>query len=135
MKTRILLITVVFVSMIFNFGCQKKDIGLAPGSSGPSKPVVETPNTMPPSIMVDGEVYSITGKQLPIEPDESVIQTTTSVIKGTELPSNEGEINFPIQDTKYVKINDVEEYVVVLIDSEWVRFNKRGYLGSDIKYH
>ena len=130
MKTRILLITVVFVSMIFNFGCQKNDIGLSPGGSGPSKPVAETPNTMPPSIMVDGELYSSTGKEMPGEPDESVIKTVSSVVKSTELPSNEGEINVPAPNAKYAKINDYEgEYVVVSLPSEWVRYDKRDYWG------
>lgn len=62
---------------------------------------------------------------MPIEPDESVIKTVTSVIKGTELPSKEGEINFPILDVKYAKIIDTEEYVVVIMDLEWVRFIKK----------
>ena len=85
----------------------------------------ETPNTMPPSIIVEGELYSTTGEEIPIEPDESVIKQVTSVIGGTELPSNEGEINFPVPNAKYAKINDNEEYVVVLMDLEWIKFEKR----------
>ncbi len=75
--------------------------------------------------MVDGELYFSTGDEIPIEPDESVIKTATLVIKVTELPSKDGEINFPIPDTKYAKIIDAEKYVVVIMDLEWVIFKKK----------
>lgn len=90
--------------------------------NSPTDVLIESPNTIPPSIMVDGEIYSSTGRESPIEPDESEIKNVTSVIKGIELPSKEGEINFPAPDAKYAKINDYEQYVVVLMDLEWVRF-------------
>lgn len=77
------------------------------------------------TIMVDGEIYSSTGSESPIEPDESIIMNVTSVVKGIELPSKEGEINFPAPDAKYAKINDYEQYVVVLMNLEWIRFDKR----------
>lgn len=93
-------------------------------NNSPTNIIIETPNTIPPSIMVDGEIYYSTGKESPIEPDESIIMNATSVIKGVELPSKDGEINFPKPDAKYAKINDYEEYVVVLMDLEWVRFEK-----------
>lgn len=92
--------------------------------NSPTDVLIETPNTMPPSIMVDGDIYSSAGKESPIEPAESIIMNVTSVIKGSGLPSKEGEINFPAPDAKYAKINDYEQYVVVLVDLEWVRFEK-----------
>lgn len=113
MKKRLFLLSILIVTLLFTVGCQK------------DTPVPETPNTMPPSIMVDGELYYSTGEEMPIEPDESVIKTVTSVINGAELPSKDGEINFPIIDAKYAKINDYEEYVVVNMDLEWVKFEKR----------
>lgn len=113
----VLLLMLVMVSFI---GC------------GTQEDVPETPSTMPPSIMVDGELYSTTGEELPIEPDESAIRIATSVVNGTVLPSNEGEINFPIPDAKYAKINDTEEYVVVMMDTEWVRFEKMADWGVEI---
>lgn len=85
----------------------------------------ETPNTMPPSIMVDGELYYSTGKETPIDLDENGIKAVALVIESTKLPSGDGEINFPYPDAKYAKINDSEEYVVVLMNHEWVRFEKR----------
>jgi len=96
------------------------------------KDAPKTPNTMPPSIMVDGGLYSTTGEEVPIEPDESVIKTATSVINGTELPSKEGEINFPVSSARYAKINDSEEYVVVMMDLEWVRFEKKDNWGVEL---
>ena len=92
----------------------------------------ETPSTMPPSIMVDGEIYSTTGEERPIEPDEGQIKSVVSVVKETELPSNEGEINFPAPNAKYAKINDYEWYVVVSNNSEWVKFEKRDNWGLEI---
>ncbi len=89
------------------------------------KQIPEIPNIVIPSIIVDGELYSTTGKELPIEPDESEIKTAISIVNGTELPLREGEINFPVPKAKYAKINDTEEYVVVMINSEWVRFEKK----------
>ena len=86
--------------------------------------IPEVPNTMRPSIVVDGELFSTTGNCSPIEPDESAIKTFISVISGTEMPLNEGEINFPQPGTKYAKIQGNEEYVVVMIDLEWIRFDK-----------
>lgn len=92
---------------------------------GPSTPVAETPNTMPPSIVVGGEIYYTTGKEIPIEPIEEAIQKITRVVTSKELPREEGEINFPLEDALYAKINDGEEYVVVLMAHEWVKFEMR----------
>jgi len=116
-----------FISMILSIlvilsfiGCDKQ------------KDAPETPNTMPLSIIVDGDLYSTTGEEMPIDPDESIIKTATSVTMGTELPSKEGEINFPVSNAKYAKINDSEEYVVVMMDSEWVRFEKKYTWGVEL---
>ncbi|SFN32169.1 DUF4829 domain-containing protein [Proteiniclasticum ruminis] len=95
----------------------------------------ETPNTMPPSIYVNGSVYTSTGEDLPIEVDPSIIQKVTHVIPGTELPSEEGTINFPLDNGSYALITDTEEYVVVSMDQEWQKFTKRGdYIPTPGKY-
>lgn len=98
---------------------------LLAGCEGPSTPVAKTPNTMHPAIVVEGVLYYTTGKEIPIEPAEEVIQKVTGFVDHKELPKKEGEINFLREDTIYAKINDGEEYVVVLINNEWVRFEKR----------
>ncbi|MGB4588612.1 MAG: immunoglobulin-like domain-containing protein [Clostridiaceae bacterium] len=85
----------------------------------------ELPNSLPPSIMVEGKLYISSGIELPIEPDESAMKTVTAVIKANELPSKDGEINFSKPDTKYAKIQDRIEYVVVMMDKEWIKFEKR----------
>ena len=120
MRTFSLIVLLFFILLSF-IGCNKEVI------------TPETPNTMPPSIMVDGELYSSTGKEMPVEPDESVIKTVTSVVKSTEMPSNEGEINVPAPNARYAKINDFEgEYVVVSLPSEWVRYDKREDWGLEL---
>ncbi|WP_409229482.1 immunoglobulin-like domain-containing protein [Gudongella sp. SC589] len=120
MKRFTLIVISIFIMFSF-IGC------------GTEEATPEIPNTMPPSIMVDGELYFSTGEERPIEPDESEIKTVTSVVKGTELPSNEGEINVPAPNAKYAKINDYEgEYVVVSLPSEWVRYDKRDYWGLEL---
>lgn len=113
MKKITLLTIILIVAVLITVGCS--DITKEPA----------TPNTMPPSIMVDKELFFSTGAEMSIEPDESSIKAVTSVIKGTRLPSNDGEINFPIPDARYAKINDFEEYIVVYMDLKWVRFEKR----------
>lgn len=85
----------------------------------------ESPNTKPPSIYVDGLVYTTTGETLPIEVDPSVIQRVTCIIPGTEFPTEEGTINFPLNNGSYALITDTEEYVVVSIDQKWQKFTKR----------
>ena len=107
-----ILLVLSILGVLIIIGCDKQH------------PTAEVPNTMRPSIVVDGELFSTTGNSSPIEPDESVIKTVISVISGTEMPLNEGEINFPQPGTKYAKIQGNEEYVVVMIDLEWIQFDK-----------
>lgn len=97
MRKFILMILLILVMLSFD-GCDTR------------KDVSETPNTMSPSIMADGELYSTTEGEMPIEPYQSAINTVTSIINETELPAKEGEINFPVPNAKYAKINGVEEY-------------------------
>lgn len=120
MKKTALMLLLILVMISF-LGCESK------------KSASETPNSLPPSIMVDGELFTSTGLLLPIEPDESAVKTITSVIKETNLPSKDGEINFPGSDAKYAKIKEAVEYVVVLMDQEWMKFEKRVDWGVTIK--
>lgn len=97
--------------------------------------VPESPNTKPPSIYVDGLVYTTTGETLPIEVDPSMIQKVTRIIPGTEFPTEEGTINFPLDNGSYALITETEEYVVVSMDQEWVKFTKRtDYVPTSGKY-
>lgn len=93
------------------------------GCAGQKK-ATEIPDSLPPSIMAEGELFVTTGQGLPIEPAESEVKTATSVVKATELPTKDGEINFPIPDAKYAVIHDRVSYVVVLMEEEWVKFEK-----------
>lgn len=78
---------------------------------------------MPPTIFVEEELYAIVGNEfLETEPEADTIKNITSVHKWTDLPTKEGEINFPGSGKKYVKINDK---IFILINSKWTKFEKR----------
>jgi len=118
MRKFTLLILSILVGL-FIIGCDtQKNIPKNPDYTPPVK------WDMHPSIMVDGELFFSTGKLLPIEVDESVIKTVSSVTSPNKLPSKEGEINFPFPYAKYAKINDNKVYVVVMVDLEWEMFVK-----------
>jgi|GEM_PF-780669 len=90
---------------------------------------VEPPNTMHPSIIVDGQRYESTGMEMPGTPDESEIKKITSTVPSNGFPKKEGEVNFPSGESYYAKMNDGEPYVVVLIQNEWVKFIKSSETG------
>lgn len=102
-------------------------MGCGTGSSATQDrhgPVSEAPNTMVPSIFVDGEVYSVTSIVRPIEPDTSEIKHVTSVVSSSQIPKQEGEINFPLENGVYVHINEEKDIVAVLMDQKWRMFEK-----------
>lgn len=88
---------------------------------------VQTPNTNPPTIMVEGVLYTSTGKQMPVEVDESaILGTIESVVHGSEFPTENGQANFPCEGAEYARISDsVHEGIIVLIDHEWTYFEVR----------
>ena len=122
----ILFMTVVLISIT---GCSNTN------QYKTTESMPESPNTKPPSIYVDGLVYTTTGETLPIEVDPSVIQRVTRIIPGTEFPTEEGTINFPLNDGSYALITEAEKYVVVSMEQEWVKFTKRtDYVPTPGKY-
>ena len=122
----ILFMTAVLISII---GCSITN------QNKTTESMPESPNTKPPSIYVDGLVYTTTGETLPIEVDPSVIQRVTRIIPGTEFPTEEGTINFPLNDGSYALITEAEKYVVVSMEQEWVKFTKRtDYVPTPGKY-
>lgn len=90
-----------------------------------NRPISETPNTMVPSIFVDGQVYSVTSIVRLIEPVTSEIKQVASMVSSSQIPKQEGEINFPLDNGIYVHINEEKDYVVVLMDQKWRVFEKR----------
>lgn len=109
--------------------------GCNPASKNSQESSPEVPNTMPPSIFVDGAVYSTTGEEIPIEPDPSNIKTASGIVPGSRFPAKDGEINFPLENASYAHITDSEEYVVVSINNEWQKFIKNAnYIPSPGKY-
>lgn len=77
----------------------------------------------PPMIMVEEELYKSTGVEMPVEIDESAILGRAGSYTGGE-PAKNGEINFDREmGNPYAK---VEGGVAVLMDGEWVLFEKVG---------
>ncbi|WP_326909900.1 M56 family metallopeptidase [Sedimentibacter sp. MB31-C6] len=75
-----------------------------------------------PMIMVNGELYLDTGKQIPVEIDESaIICEVNSSVDPSEKPTVEGQTNFGSIGLKYAHF---ENNIVVLINNEWVLFEK-----------
>jgi len=75
-----------------------------------------------PMIMVNGELYLDTGKQIPVEIDESaIIGEVSSSVDQSEKPTEEGQTNFVSIGSKYAHF---EDNIVVLINDEWVLFVK-----------
>jgi len=80
----------------------------------------ESPNILPPAIVVDGTRYVSTGREMPAEIDPSaIIGTVTGVVHGSQQPTEEGVINFPAPDAVYARVADG---IAVRIEHEWVLF-------------
>jgi beta-lactamase regulating signal transducer with metallopeptidase domain len=101
------------------YGCRDADIDtdyleslIASASAGDRRPM----------LMVGGILYFDTGRQLPAEVDESaVLGTVASSVSQSEAPSRDGQSNFGKIGAKYAYF---ENGVAVLIDGEWVFFEK-----------
>lgn len=48
-----------------------------------------------------------------------------------KLSSTDGGVNFHYPDEKYLKINYCEEYVIVMINLQWIRFEKCQLNGTE----
>nr|WP_312578079.1 hypothetical protein [Sedimentibacter sp.] len=75
-----------------------------------------------PMIMVNGELYLDTGKEVPVEiADSAVVGKITSSVDASEKPTEEGQTNFGLEGANYAYF---EDNIVVLINNEWVIFEK-----------
>lgn len=73
-----------------------------------------------PMIMVNGILYLETGKQVPVEIDDSaIIGEISSLVDQSEKPTEEGQSNVGSLGSKYAYY---EENIVVLINNKWVLF-------------
>lgn len=79
----------------------------------------EIPNTMPPSVMIDGQLYQTTGRQMPIEVEPSVMEELSETVPSSQLPCKDGQSNW---DEATVKYAFVEDGLVVLLGNEWTLF-------------
>lgn len=75
-----------------------------------------------PMIMVNGELYLDTGKEVSVEIDESaIIGEISSTVDQSEKPTAEGQSNFGNIGAKYARF---EDKIAVLINNEWFLFVK-----------
>lgn len=75
-----------------------------------------------PMIMVNGELYLDTGKEMSVEIDESqIIGEINSSVDGTKKPTEEGQTNFGLEGAEYAHF---ENNIVVLMNNKWVLFQK-----------
>lgn len=73
-------------------------------------------------LMVEGEIYLDTGKQMPVEIVESaILGVISSSVDGSEKPEQDGESNFGCEGAPYAYLDDG---LAVLLDNEWVFFEK-----------
>ncbi len=121
-------VIIIFVSMIVffvAFVCYfsvKNDVKSERVSSKSKEVKTVSPNTMIPSIMLDGCLYYNTGDKFDVDGvDLSAVSYIKSVISGSEYPKENGEINFPCKNAKYLEI---EQGVAIEINGDWVIFSK-----------
>ena len=75
-----------------------------------------------PMIMVNGQLYLDTGRQMSVEIDESaIIDEISSSVDQSEKPTEDGQTNFGNIGAKYAYF---EDNIVVLLNNEWVLFEK-----------
>lgn len=77
----------------------------------------EEPNACLPVIMVDDNLYYIAGSRISVEIDENdYYGKIISVVANDEVPTINGQANFPLEGAPYVKYQDG---IAVLTDEEW----------------
>ena len=103
-----LILSLTFVLALV--GCSKTDTNDTPN----------TPNALVPAVMYDGEIYCTTGKQIPIEVDESaIVGEVTSVVPLSQWPNEEGQANFGEKGMSFAVISDG---FLVMVENEWTLF-------------
>lgn len=89
-------------------------------SQGKEKGYLYEPKHM---IRVDGKLYISTGKEIPVEmEDTAILGTVTSWVKSSEIPRKNGESNFSCEGAEYALF---EDGLVVLLQNEWVFFEEK----------
>ena len=86
--------------------------------------IPNTPNALPPSLLIDNVLYYYTGEEVPVEIDEaSIMGIVTSTVPLSEMPIENGQSNMtPILGCSYAPY---EGNFVVLIEEEWMLFEAR----------
>ncbi len=85
-------------------------------------------NTCPYALMHDDVLYYYTGEaiyeKIKITKD-AILGRVTSVIPETAMPTIDGQANIDILDAPYMHYLSAGDGIIVLIDGEWVIFERR----------
>lgn len=116
MKRIALLLPALMLSLLL-IGCEKE----AP----------ETPDSYPPSIMIDGVRYRLSDKgAVPGEVDPTAIQgEITSVVPLNQLPEEHGQANFGSAGDRYAFTSDG---LAVMFNNEWTLFEAEELTLDDV---
>lgn len=91
-------------------------------------------NTCPYALMHDDVLYYYTGEAIYEKikiTEDALLGRVTSVIPETSMPTLDGQANIDILDAPYMHYTPVEDGIIVLIDGEWVIFERRDGERSD----
>lgn len=131
MKKHILLFTTIACMTLLLVGCDQN--APAPGSDGQSKPIIVTNGEevkdteevvwdRRPMVMVNGELYLDTGREIDIVRKCGVMDgEISSTVESSEIPTRDNQSNFGDgYSYQYVSENSIDIYM----NEKWIRFEK-----------
>lgn len=90
---------------------------------------ISGPNTCPPALMLDGQLYYFTGEAVETDMEErDATGRIVSIVAASEMPKENGQANIPFQSAPYAKYGDD---LIVFMNDEWMLFEKRGSEDGD----
>lgn len=95
-------------------------LALAGCSKAENNDTPNIPNALVPAVMYDGEIYCTTGKQIPVEVDDSaIVGEVTSIVPLSQWPNEEGQANFGGEG---MSLAVTSSGFLVLVENEWTLF-------------
>ena len=86
-----------------------------------------------PSLVYEGLLFKTTGKQSPVEPDESaIVGRISSVVPSGQWPQEDWQANF---DAKDAPVAMMSGKLYVLWNQEWVRFKPAANQTAEAEWH
>ena len=89
-------------------------------SNAESNDTPNIPDALVPAVMYDGKINCTTGKQIPVEVDESaIVGKVISVVPLSQWPNEESQANFGEEGMPFAVTSDG---FLVLVENEWTLF-------------